>query len=121
MSLAFPFHLSPVGHTARSASPEAHVRELLQQLLLTRPGERVNRPQLGCGLGDLVFGPCSPEVAAAVSVTLSAAIAEFLGDLIRLRDLRVSANDSELRVDLAYELLPEGTPIVTSIELPGPA
>ena len=120
MSLAFPFHLTPVGRSAQSPSPETHIRELLEQLLLTRPGERVNRPQLGCGLGDLVFGPSSPEVAAAVSVTLGAAVAEFLGDLIRVRDLRVQAGDGELRVDLAYEILPAGTPATASIDLPGP-
>lgn len=118
MSLAFPLSIDLIGHTARSTSPEAHVRELLEQLLLTRPGERVNRPQLGCGLGDLVFGPASPEVAAAVSVTMSAAINEYLGDLIRVRDLRVAVHESELRVDLAYELLAEGRPVTTSISVP---
>jgi phage baseplate assembly protein W len=118
VSLAFPFHLDQVGHTARPVSTDAHIHDLLEQVLLTRPGERVNRPQLGCGLGDLVFGPSSPEVAAAVKVTMSTAITEVLGDLIRVRDLRVTATDNELRVDLAYEVLAEARPSTASISLP---
>jgi phage baseplate assembly protein W len=119
MTVAFPFHLDAVGRTARPVSSDAHLRELLVQLLLTRPGERVNRPQLGCGAGDLVFGPASPEIAAALSVTIATAITEHLGDLIRVKDLRVRAHEGELRVDLSYDVLAEGRSVTTSIGLPG--
>jgi phage baseplate assembly protein W len=121
MSMAFPYHLTLLGHTAVSESYAAHVTQLIEQLLLTRPGERVNRPQLGCGLGDLLFGPSSPEVAAAVQVTVAGAIVEFLGDLIRVKDLRVTAQDSTVRVDLAYEVLAQGTTTISSITVPMPA
>src|SRR5690348_17706362 len=72
MDIAFPYHLGPQGTTAIAASAGDHIAQLLEQLLFTRPGERVNRPGFGCGLLDLVFSPTSPEVAAALSITVSA-------------------------------------------------
>jgi phage baseplate assembly protein W len=120
MTLAFPFHLDPAGHTVRCDTIEAHIRQLLEQLLLTRPGERVNRPEFGCGLGDLVFVPSSPEMAAAVGVTIGTAVTEFLGDLIRVLDLRVTAHDTRLQVDLAYEILADAGTATASISVPVP-
>ena len=104
--MAFPYALVGRGVTATCASVEQHVAQLVEQLLLTRPGERVNRPTLGCGLGDLVFGPSSPEMAAAVQVTVATAMAEFLGDLVRIVGIDVTALESTLQVDLSYELIP---------------
>lgn len=125
--MAFPYALEGRGVTATCASVEQHVAQLIEQLLLTRPGERVNRPTLGCGLGDLVFGPSSPEVAAAIQVTVATAVAEFLGDLVRVTEIQVTSLESTLRVDLGYELLAEGaagsgtTAATASISVPVPA
>jgi uncharacterized protein len=121
MNLAFPFRLDTAGRTVRCDTTEAHIRHMLEQLLLTRPGERVNRPEFGCGLGDLTFGPSSPEVAAAVGVTIGTAVTEFLGDLIRVLDLRVTALDSVLQVDLTYEILADASTAGASISVPVPA
>jgi phage baseplate assembly protein W len=101
MHIDFPLHFDGRGRTA-STSDADHVRDMLEQLIFTSAGERVNRPDFGSGLLQLVFAPNSPELAATVSFTLQAAIQRWLGDVIELRELEVEALDSALTVDLTY-------------------
>lgn len=101
MDIDFPFHFDNRGRTAEAASDD-HVREMIEQLIFTSPGERVNRPDFGSGLLQMVFGPNSPELAATVQFTLQAALQRWLGDVIEVRDLSVSADDSTLTVDVKY-------------------
>ena len=117
MNVAFPYRLDDLGHTA-TADWDAHIRQMLEQLLFTRPGERVNRPDFGCGLLDLVFGPNSPEVAAALTVTVGAAVQQWLGDVIALSSLDVSSRDSTLSVSLGYEVLATGVTTTANLVLP---
>jgi phage baseplate assembly protein W len=117
VNIAFPYHLDGRGATA-TANWDDHVRQMLEQLLFTRPGERVNRPDFGCGLLDLVFGPNSPEVAAALSVTVSAAVQQWLGDIISLTNVDVSADESKLTVDLGYLTLASGEASAATLSLP---
>jgi phage baseplate assembly protein W len=70
--------------------------------LFTSPGERVNRPDFGSGLEQLVFAPNSPELAAALQFTLQAAIDRWLGDVVDVRALTVSSQDATLTIDLTY-------------------
>jgi phage baseplate assembly protein W len=81
---------------------------MIEQLIFTSPGERVNRPDFGSGLLQMVFAPNSPELAATVQFTLQAALQHWLGDVIEVRDLTVSANDSTLIVDLIYRVRDSG-------------
>jgi phage baseplate assembly protein W len=75
---------------------------MIEQLLFTNPGERVNRPDFGSGMRQLVFAPNSPELAATVQFTMQAALQRYLGDVIDLQDLTVTSEDSTLRVSVAY-------------------
>lgn len=101
MNIDFPFHFDASGRTA-TADDDAHIREMIEQLLFTNPGERVNRPDFGSGLMQLVFAPNSPEIAAALQFTLRGAIQRWLGDLIELQDLQVTSVDATLTIDLQY-------------------
>ncbi len=74
----------------------------MEQLLLTSPGERVNRPDFGSGLLQAIFAPNSPELATAQEFTTRAALQRWLGDAIEVRELRFVAEDSTLRVQLSY-------------------
>ena len=103
MNIDFPFHIDQRGRTA-SCDDAAHVRGMLEQLLFTNPGERVNRPEFGSGLLQLVFAPNSPELAAALQFTTRAAIQQWLGDVLDLQALEVVAEDSTLRVRVSYAL-----------------
>ena len=101
MNIDFPFHFDSRGRTA-GTDDDDHIRDMIEQLLLTSPGERVNRPDFGSGLLQLVFAPNSPQLAAALQFTVQAALQRWLGDLIEVRALEVTSQDSTLSVDLRY-------------------
>jgi uncharacterized protein len=97
----YPFHFDSRGRTA-STSRDDHIRDMIEELLFTNPGERVNRPDFGSGLQQLVFAPNSPELAAALQYTLKAALLRWLGDVIDLQALEVVSEDSTLSILVEY-------------------
>lgn len=101
MNIDFPLHFDQRGRAA-STDDDDHIRDMIEQLLFTNPGERVNRPDFGSGLLQMVHEPNSPERAAALQYTMQAALQRYLGDLIDLRDLQVTAQDSILSVVVQY-------------------
>lgn len=107
MDIAFPLHVDHRGRSAE-ADLDAHVRDMIEQLIFTNHGERVNRPEFGSGVMQLLFAPNSPELAATVRFTLQAALQQWLGDVIEVRELSVEAKDSRLVIDLAYALKSTG-------------
>lgn len=101
MNIAYPFAFDRRGRTA-SVGDDAHIRQMIEQLLFTNPGERVNRPDFGSGLLQLVFAPNSQELAAALQFTMHAALQRWLGDLIQVQSLDVSTIDALLQVTVNY-------------------
>ena len=107
MDIDFPLQIDGRGRTA-SADLDEHVRDMIEQLIFTNHGERVNRPDFGSGAMQLVFAPNSPELAATVQFTLQAALQAWLGDVIEVKDLSVTADDSRLVIDLSYMVKASG-------------
>jgi phage baseplate assembly protein W len=103
MDINFPFKFDGRGKTA-SANESQHIRQMIEQLIFTNPGERVNRPTFGSGVLQLIFAPNSPELAATVQFTMEAAVQQWLADVIELENLEVTAVDSTLRVDMSYSI-----------------
>lgn len=101
MNIAFPYAFDGRGRTAE-VNADRHVRDLIEQVLFTAPGERVNRPTFGCGLGHLVFEPLSTELATATQFLVQAALTEWLGDLIQVADVRVMQQDAALFITVSY-------------------
>jgi phage baseplate assembly protein W len=101
MNVAFPYHFDSHGRTG-DAAEEKHVRDLIEQLLFTSPGERVNRPTFGCGLLQLVFAANSPELAAATQLVVQGALQQWLGELIQVEAVEVTSVEAELRVQVRY-------------------
>ena len=97
----YPFHFDCKGRTAGTGDDD-HVRDMIEQVLFTSPGERVNRPDFGSGVHQLVFAPNSPELAATLQFTLQAALQRWLGDLIEVGQLTVTSQDSTLSIYLQY-------------------
>lgn len=97
----YPFHFDNRGRTAGTGDDE-HIRDLIEQVLFTAPGERVNRPTFGSGLMQLVFAPNSNELAAATQFLVQGALQQWLGDLIAVEAVQVEANDATLRVVIQY-------------------
>jgi hypothetical protein len=75
---------------------------MIEQVLFTNTGERVNRPDFGSGLLQLVFAPNSPELATALQFTIQSALQRWLGDLIELQAVDVTSEDSTIRVVVQY-------------------
>jgi phage baseplate assembly protein W len=107
MNIDFPFHFDERGATALTDDDD-HVRDMIELLLFTNPGERVNRPDFGSGLMQLVFAPNSAELAATLQFTVRAALSLWLGDVIEVRELAVASDDAALRVNLTYALRSSG-------------
>ena len=101
MNIDYPLHLDAAGRTALTDDDD-HVRDMIEQLLLTSPGERVNRPDFGSGLMAMVFAPNGSEIAAALEFTIRGALQRWLGDVIEVQRLDVEAEESALRVTVAY-------------------
>lgn len=101
MNIDFPFHFDTSGRTASTGTDE-HVRDMIEQLLFTNRGERVNRPDFGSGLMQLIFAPNSPELASALQFTIQASLQQWLEDVVDIVDLEVVAEDSSLRIVIQY-------------------
>ena len=108
VDIAFPFAIDGRGRTA-DTDYATHVRELVELLLFTAPGERVMRPDFGCGLLALTFEPNSPELAATLQVSIQAQLQRWLGDVITPVALDVSSEDDLLRITVSYLVRATGT------------
>lgn len=98
---AFPFQIDGRGRTS-GAHDDAHVKQLIEQLLFTSPGERVNRPTFGTAIRQMVFAPISDETSAALQFMLQGALQQWLGDVIQISGVAVKAADSTLQVTVQY-------------------
>ena len=101
MNVDFPFHFNNFGRTVETDDPD-HIRDMIEELLFTNPGERVNRPDFGCGLSQLVFAPNSDELAASVQFLIKGALQMWLGNLILVESVQVAGQESTLTVDIQY-------------------
>jgi phage baseplate assembly protein W len=110
MNVAYPLQIDRRGRTA-STTYEAHVSQMIQQLLFTSPGERVNRPTFGCGLRQLLFEPNSELIAATTQLLVHGSLQQWLGTIIDVVAVEVVAEDSTLTVTVSYVLRQTGQPV----------
>ena len=110
----FPFQVDGRGRIAATGYAD-HVRDMVEELLFTSPGERVEQPDFGCGLADLVFTPNSPELAAAVQVSAQGALQRFLGDVLTVDSLTATATDSTLSITVSYRIIATGQQVTDTI------
>ncbi len=101
MNINFPFRFDSRGRTA-IAGDDDHIRDMIEQFLFTNHGERVNRPDFGSGLLQMVFAPNSPELAAALQLTIQAGLQRWLGDVIEVQALEVTSEEATVRVNVRY-------------------
>jgi phage baseplate assembly protein W len=104
---AFPFQIDAASQQTAQANYPAHVDQMVRQLLLTSPGERVNRPQFGCGLRSLVFAPNSDALAATVKLRVIQGLNQWLAGVVTVVDVTVggSADPGTLEVTVTYTLV----------------
>jgi uncharacterized protein len=101
MDIAYPFRIDGRGRTA-DAGRDEHIRQMIEQVLFTSPGERVNRPTFGTGLQQLVFAPNSEEIATATEFVVQAALQEWLGEVIQVEAVKVESREATLEITVQY-------------------
>ena len=104
MNLKFTYQFDNQGRTAET-DDNTHIRDMIEQVLFTSPGERVNRPDFGSGLLQLVFQPNSSELATTTQFLVQGALKQWLGDLIDVSEVEVINEDSILQVTVVYTIL----------------
>jgi phage baseplate assembly protein W len=113
----FPFRIDETGRTA-TTDVDDHVRDMIYQVLFTSPGERVDLPNFGCGLLQLVFAPNSDTLAAATQLLVQGSLQKWLGDVIQVEKLLVTNNDNQLIVSLVYTRRDTGEQLQTEFAVP---
>ena len=99
--IAYPFQIDQRGRVADTPY-EDHVEQMIKQVLFTNPGERVNRPDFGCGVLQLIFDPNSDELATTSQFLIQGALKTWLDDIIVLEAVDVNNNDSRLTITIQY-------------------
>ncbi|MBN1204056.1 MAG: GPW/gp25 family protein [Myxococcaceae bacterium] len=102
MNLKYPFQVDPRGRTTDTASEEEHLKDLIEQVLFSSPGERVNRPNFGSGLSQLLFAPNNEALVSATQVSVQASLLQWLGDRIQVEGVEVESDDAKVRVTVQY-------------------
>jgi uncharacterized protein len=103
--LNFPYQFDGRGRTAQAASLQDYVTQLIEQVLFTSPGERVNLPDFGSGLLQLPFAPNSVEMAAATQFSVQAALQKWLASYVKVQSVAATAENEVLTVTVTYSLL----------------
>jgi hypothetical protein len=121
--LAFPFRIDASSQQTAQAPYPAHVDQMVRQLLLTTPGERVNLPQFGCGLAALVFAPISDALAATVKLRVVQGLDEWLDGVVDLVDVEVLAgadapDPGAVVVTVTYTLVETQSAQTVTVTLP---
>ncbi|HLY95867.1 MAG TPA: GPW/gp25 family protein [Sideroxyarcus sp.] len=101
MNIAYPYQFDTRGRTA-DADSDRHIRDLIEQVLFTSPGERVNRPDFGSGLLKLLFSPNNDALASATQMTVQGALQQWMGDLIIVEAVLVESQEATVQVTVQY-------------------
>jgi phage baseplate assembly protein W len=100
----YPFKIDQNGRTATTGE-ERHIYQLIEQVLFTAMGERVNRPTFGTGINQLVFAPNSEQLAAATQLLVQGSLQQWLGNIIRVELVSVESKESSLTIFVQYSVI----------------
>lgn len=106
----FPFRIDPASRQAAQTPYEAHVAQMIRQVLLTTPGERVNLPEFGCGLRQLLFAPRSEALETTTKLMIQQALNHWLAGQVQVKDVKVSSlqespDPAQLLIQVDYVLI----------------
>ena len=113
---AFPFRIDPISQQTGQAAYAPHVDQMIRQVLLTNPGERVGLPQFGCGLRSLVFAPDSDALAATVKLQVIQGLSRWLAGVVDVVDVVVGAAAGEILEPGAVQVTVTYTLVETQTE-----
>jgi phage baseplate assembly protein W len=105
-SMHYPFAVDQgLGAWMQEHDYGKHVEQLMMQVLFTNPGERINLPDFGCGIRQMVFAPNSDVTANLVQVMIQQALTTWLPTLITVIDVKATANDDKLEINIVYLII----------------
>ena len=117
-SIKFPLAVDDSrGSIALERDYSEHVKQLIIQLLLTSPGERINEPDVGAGLRRAVFGPNSDTTASLVKTLVVQNLEQYLGSIIQVDEVTAEAENEKLSVQIAYTLFSRGESDILNLEV----
>ena len=117
-ALKYPFAIDAGGGRAAEESDyEAYIRQLIRQVLLTAPGERINRPNFGAGVRRMVFAPNNPATASLTQTLIYQALNQWLGSVIKVEEISVSAENETLLITIHYMIIQRGVTRVLNEEV----
>lgn len=103
MPMRFPFYVDGRGRTAAAdAEDDDYIRDLMEAVLMTSPGERVNQPEFGSGVMGMAFSPASSAMQSAVQAAVQANIQRWLSDIVLVQSVEVQVQDSTLSITVQY-------------------
>jgi Bacteriophage baseplate protein W len=102
-SIHYPTAVDPgLGRLVTEDDYVLHVEQLMMQLLLTNPGERINRADFGCGVRRMVFALNSPAAATLAQVTVMQALEKWLSSVVKTEKVEVQAIDERMVITIRY-------------------
>jgi len=99
-SFRFPFKI--INSRVSSVTGDDNIRAKIIQVLFTSPGERVNMPEFGCGLRDLVFYPNNTILAATTEFTVRKSLERWLVNEILVETVDVANEEENLLIMIVY-------------------
>src|SRR6516225_5348715 len=105
--LDYPYSVSSTG-VPKLTGTDDHMRDLILQLLFTNPGERVNLPEFGVGVQQLVFAPNSDALRTSAQFLISTGLQRWLSDRIQVNQVLVTSQPGEeeaVSIEIVYTLI----------------
>lgn len=115
MNVSYPFTIDKLGKSTLAVE-EKHIRDMIEQVLFTAPGERVMRPDFGSGVYQLVFAPIHESLSSTVQQTIHASLQKWLSNSITVENVIVETNDSTISIEVSYRILSSGENTVATFE-----
>ena len=117
-AIKYPFAIDAGGGRATEEGDyEAYVRQLIRQVLMTAPGERINRPDFGAGVRRMVFAPNNPATASLTQTLIYQALSRWLSTVIKVEEVAVSAEEEKLLITVHYMVIQRGTSRILNEEV----
>lgn len=101
----FPVTIDSTGKIAMSKFEE-DIKEAIRIILGTARGERVMRPDFGCGIHELIFEPINVATIGLIESSVQEALTRYEPrvDLINVNVLDDEANVGKLKISIDYRV-----------------
>jgi phage baseplate assembly protein W len=106
--IRYPFAIDAASGQAAQTDYASHVDQMIRQILLTDPGERVCLPTFGAGLRRLLFAPMNSSLGATTKLLVTQALNLWLANQITVKDVTVRTANSTTGGQVSGPPLPDG-------------